>query len=240
MDTIITIAGADKAGSLARILAFLAHKGYLLKGQQVEELPSGSRLLKIRVDRIQVDKERLAAEIKTLNPAYSVVSIAFEGGGNGTASAQAKTPAESAAALIREMAAHFPDIVALVRAYGGAFDLGARRQALFEAGKKLGAYHYKKDWSFGSPLRMPAALRRALVPALQKFGRVEATDTEVAFPDSPFCGTGEQINCCEFVTGFMQGFLDAGPLSSDTQVRKTTCKASADTHCCYTVALKSA
>ena len=100
---------------------------------------------------------------------------------------------------------------------------------------KLGRYHYKKDWSFGSPLKMPAALRRALVPALEKFGAVQATDTEVALPDSPFRGGGEHINCCEFVTGFMQGFLDAGPLSGNTRVQKTACQSSGATHCIYTV-----
>jgi predicted hydrocarbon binding protein len=233
MDTIITISGADKAGSLARILGFLAHKGYAPKGQQIAELPSGSRLLKIRLDLAQVNKDALSAELQTLNPDFRVVSVAFE---DAAASKTAKAPALTAAALIKEMAAQFPDIAGLVRAYGGAFDLTARGPALFEAGKKLGGFHYRKEWSFGSPLRMPLALRRALVPALEKFGKAEATDTQVALPASPFCDAGEQVNCCEFVTGFMQGFLDAGPLSTNATVQKTACRASGDTHCTYTVA----
>ena len=234
MDTVITISGADKAGSLARILSFLAHKGYGVKGQQISELPSGSRLLKFKVSLAQIDKDRLAAEIKGLNPEYQLVNVAFEG--DGAADKRARTPEDSAAALIKEMAGQFPAIVPLVRAYAGAFDVAARSKALFEAGAKLGRFHYKKDWSFGSPLRMPAALRRALVPALEKFGAVEATDTQVALPDSPFRGGGDQVSCCEFVTGFMQGFLDAGPLSGNTRVIKTACKASGATHCVYAVA----
>src|SRR5690242_4721 len=118
MDTVITISGADKAGSLARILSFLAHKGYGVKGQQITELPSGSRLLKFRVSLAQIDKERLSAEIKTLNADYEVVNVAFEGSGG---EKRAKTPEESAAGLIKEMADKLPDIVPLVRAYGGAF-----------------------------------------------------------------------------------------------------------------------
>ena len=232
MDTVITISGADKAGSLARILTFLAHKGYGVKGQQITELPSGSRLLKFRVSLAEIDKARLGAEIKALNPEYEVVNVALEGAG---AESRGKTPEESAAELIKEMAAKYPDVVPLVRAYAGAFDVGARGHALAEAGTKLGRYHYKKDWSFGSPLRMPAALRRALVPALEKFCTVAATDTEIALADSPFCGGGEQIICCEFLTGFMQGFLDAGPLSANTRVQKTACRASGEAHCIYTV-----
>jgi len=123
-----------------------------------------------------------------------------------------------------------------VRAYGGAFDLKARGEALFEAGKKIGAFNYRKEWSFGNPLRMPAALRRALVPALEKFARVEATDSQIVLPESPFCGAGGEINCCDFVAGFMQGFLDAGPLSMHTQVEQAACRARGQSHCAYTVA----
>jgi hypothetical protein len=238
METIITISGADKAGSLAHVVVFLSRKGYVVKGQRVTELPSGARLLKIRLDLAQVDKERLSAEIKALDPHYSVLSVTFDGD-DGASGSTAKTPAQSAAALIKEMARQFPDIVALVRAYGGAFGLQARDLALLEAGKKLGGFNYRKEFSFGSPLRMPAALRRALVPALEKFGKVEATDTQIALPESPFCGAGEQINCCDFITGFMQGFLDAGPLSMYTTVQQATCRGKGHTHCIYTVAYEA-
>ena len=236
METVITISGADKAGSLAGLVVFLTRKGYVVKGQKVAELPSGARLLKIRLGLAQLDKEKLAAEIKALDPAFSVLSIAFDGDG-ASEKTKAQTPAQSATALIKEMASQFPNIVALVRAYGGAFDLKARGEALFEAGKKIGAFNYRKEWSFGNPLKMPAALRRALVPALEKFATVQATDTQILLPDSPFCG-GE-INCCDFVAGFMQGFLDAGPLSMHTQVEQAACRARGQSHCAYTVAYES-
>lgn len=233
METVITISGADKAGSLARLVVFLTHKGYRVKGQRIAELPSGARLLKMRIGLAQVDKEALSAELKELDPDFSVVSIAF---GDEAGVVKAATPAQSAEALIKEMAAQFPDIVPLVRTYGGAFALELRSAALFEAGKKLGGFNYRKEWSFGSPLKMPAALRRALVPALEKFCKVEATDTQVALPESPFCGTATQVNCCEFITGFIQGFLDAGPRSMYTKAQQATCKSKGHTHCTYTVA----
>jgi len=237
METIITISGADKAGSLARVVVFLTRKGYVVKGQKVTEMPSGSRLLKVRLDLAQVDKELLSTEIKALDPEYTVLSVGIEG--EGSSNKPGQSPAESAKALIREMANQFPSILPLVRAYGGAFGMDTRSQALFEAGKKLGAFNYKKEWSFGNPLKMPAALRRALVPALEKFGKVEASDTQIALPESPFCGTGGEINCCDFVTGFMQGFLDAGPLSMYTKVQQATCRAKGHTHCTYTVAYEA-
>jgi predicted hydrocarbon binding protein len=82
---------------------------------------------------------------------------------------------------------------------------------------------------------MPAALHRTLVPALQKFAGVAATDTDVAFDDSPFCHPGGDGNCCEFLTGFIQGFLDAGPSTQNTQVIETACRASGAPRCTYTI-----
>jgi predicted hydrocarbon binding protein len=104
---------------------------------------------------------------------------------------------------------------------------------LVEAGRKIGAYQYEKEWSFGSPLKMPVALRRTLVPALETLGNVDASDTEVSLSDSPFCSSGK-IACCEFLTGFMQGFLDAGPLTQSTRVQKTACIAKGASRCTYT------
>ena len=214
----ITISGAEKSGGLARITAFFMRKGYPLKSHQVVESPSGAKLVKISLDITQLDKIKLAAEIKSLSPDFMVVSV--EGSQSGSAPS------------IKEIAAQFPDIAPLVQAYGESFGADTRDRELAEAGKKIGAFQYEKEWSFGSPLKMPVALRRTLVPALEALGKVDATDTELTLLDSPFCGTGK-IPCCEFLTGFMQGFLDAGPLTENTRVQKTACKAKGDSRCAY-------
>jgi predicted hydrocarbon binding protein len=212
----ITISGAEKSGGLARITAFFVRNGYPLKGQQLVESPSGAKLVKISLDITQLDKVKLAAEIKSLSPDFRIVSV--EGAQSGSAPS------------IKEIAAEFPDIAPLVQAYGESFGADTRDKELVEAGRKIGAFQYEKEWSFGSPLKMPVALRRTLVPALETFGKVDATDTELTLPDSPFCGTSK-IPCCEFLTGFMQGFLDAGPLTENTRVQKTACKAKGDSRC---------
>jgi predicted hydrocarbon binding protein len=214
----ITISGAEKSGGLARITAFFVRNGYPLKSQQIVESPSGAKLVKISLDITYLDKVKLAAEIKSLSPDFKVVSV--EGSQSGSVPS------------IKEIATQFPDIAPLVQAYGESFGADTRDTELAEAGKKIGAFQYEKEWSFGSPLKMPVALRRTLVPALQALGKVDATDTELTLPDSPFCGTGK-IPCCEFLTGFMQGFLDAGPLTQNTGVQKTACRAKGDSRCAF-------
>ena len=213
----ITISGADKSGALARISTLFVRKGYPLKGQQLTESASGTKLVRISLGLTQLDRAKLAAELKDLSPDFRVVSV--EG-------------AQSAPSL-KEIAAQFPDIAPLVQTYGESFDSDTRDRELIEAGKKIGAFQYEKEWSFGSPLKMPVALRRTLVPALETLGKVDASDTDVSLSESPFCATGK-IACCEFLTGFMQGFLDAGPLTQNTRVHKAECRAKGDSRCTYT------
>jgi len=215
----VTIGGADKSGALARISAFLIRKGYPVKGQQVAESGAGPKLVKISIDASHVDRARLAAEIKGLSPEYSVIGL------EGLQSA--------AAPSVKEIAAKFPDIAAMVKAYGESFGADVRENELFEAGRKIGAFQYEKEWSFGSPLKMPTALKRTLVPALEGVTKVEATDTDVAFPDSPLCAGA--IACCGFLGGFMQGFLDAGPLTANTRVQKTSCRTKGGSRCTFKV-----
>ena len=217
----ITISGADKSGSLSRISTFLVRKGYRLGAQQVAEAGPEAQLMKISLEVSQVDKAKLAAEIKGINPDFRLIGV--EG-------------IQSGAPALREIAERFPDIAPLVRAYAESFFTPETRdQELFQAGEKIGAFNYEKEWSLGSPLKMPVALRRTLVPALEKLAKMEATDTSIAFPDSPFWGGDGQVNCCEFLTGFMQGFLDAGPLTSNTRVQKTGCRTKGGPLCTYAV-----
>jgi predicted hydrocarbon binding protein len=215
----ITISGADKSGALARITTFLVRNGYPVKGQQVAEAGAGAKLVKISLDVGHLDKARLAAEIKGLSPEYQVVGV------EGTQS--------SGAPSIKDIAASFPDIAPLVQAYAESCTADIREQELFEAGRKIGAFQYEKEWSFGSPLKMPTALRRTLVPALEALGKVAATDTEVTFADSAFCNA--KVPCCGFLGGFMQGFVDAGPLTANTRVQRGSCKARGGARCTFKV-----
>jgi predicted hydrocarbon binding protein len=215
----ITISGADKSGALARIAGFLVRNGYPLKGQQLADSASGSKVVKIMIDVGHLDRAKLAAEIKSLSPEYSVVGV--EGVQSG--------PVPS----VKQIAEKFPDIAPLVMAYGESLAADVRERELVEAGKKIGAFQYEKEWSFGSPLKMPTALRRTLVPALEGISKVEATDTEVRFPDGPLCAG--KLACCGFLGGFMQGFLDAGPLTAGTTVGRVSCKAQGGSYCGFKI-----
>jgi predicted hydrocarbon binding protein len=227
MAAVITIGGADKSGALARITTYFARKGYGLRGHQFAEAPSGLKLLKMRLDATELNKEELAAELKGLHPEYILLNVSLEDAGASDSTRRA--------GLIKQMANGFPDVADLVRTYGESFAPRERDRELYEAGRKIGAFHYAKEWAFGSPLKMPTAIRRTLVPALEKFANVEATDMELSLSASAFCGPGMADSRCEFVTGFIQGFLDAGPSTKNSRVHKYACSATGDGHCAYRV-----
>jgi predicted hydrocarbon binding protein len=236
MSTVITISGADKTGALARIYGFLARKGYGVKGHHVSEAQPGVRLLSISIDGGRVDREEISAEIKGLSADYSVVSVASDGTDTAATSENKKAATQADSAALKEMAKRFPEIADLVHKYADAFGYDERDRELLSAGKKLGAYHYKKEWSLGAPLKMPVALRRTLVPALEKFCEVEADDENITLKETPFCSGHDRLRCCcDFVAGFMQGFLDASPATKGAHVQKVTCKANGGLQAAYTV-----
>jgi len=214
----ITISGTDKSGASSQILTFLTRKGYELKDYRITRTDTGPAL-KIRLDLAQLDHAQLAADIKSLDPAFTVI----EG------------PVLSGPDLLKAVAGRFPDIAALVQAYAASLPSEMRDQRLFEAGKKTGAFIYTRDWSFGSPLKMPSVLRRALVPALEKMCKLELAETEVTLLDARFCATGALPHCCEFVSGFMQGFLGASRATKEVKVQKVGCVATRAPHCRYAV-----
>src|SRR5262249_42280898 len=131
----ITISGADKSGALARIAAFLVRSGYALKGQQLVDAGT-AKLVKITLDTGHVARAKLAAEAKGRSPEYRLLEVESDQAG--------------AAPSLKEIAAKFPDIGPLVRAYAESLSAETREQELFEAGKKIGAFQYEKEWSLGS------------------------------------------------------------------------------------------
>ena len=214
----ITLGGGNQSGASARLLTFLARKGYDLKGYQITQTAAGPTL-RIRLDLAQLDHARLAADVRSLDPDYTV----------------SQGPILSGPELLKALASQFPDIAALVQAYASLLKAETRDQGLFEAGRKTGAFVYTRDWSLGNPLKMPQALRRALIPALKDMCKLEVLDDQIVLLDARFCATGALIHCCEFVSGFMHGFLGASPATKDARVQKAGCAATGALRCRYAI-----
>src|SRR5262245_31041451 len=136
MATVITISGVEKSGSLARIYALLARKGYGVRGHHASEAPSGQRLLEVVLGHASIDRDLLTTEIQALSAEYRVVSVIAEG--SERAEASQKKAAASATAVVKEIAARYPDLVPMVREYAESLDPAARDRDLADAGRRIG------------------------------------------------------------------------------------------------------
>jgi predicted hydrocarbon binding protein len=128
----------------------------------------------------------------------------------------------------------FPQIAGPVQKFANALEGAGRREAVFRLGQRVGRREYKQHFSLGSPLKLDLALRRILVPALRPFAKATAADTTLSVPDCPFCINLRAAEpCCDFLGGFLQGFLDANPATPGLRVRELRCKACGDAECSF-------
>jgi predicted hydrocarbon binding protein len=157
----------------------------------------------------------------------------------------AAPPAETVRAAVENLEARlqaafveavdaFPKIVAPVQKFANSLEGAGRREAMFRLGQRMGRLEYKKNFSLGSPLRLESALRRMLVPALRPFAKATAADSTLSVPDCPFCiNLHASEPCCNFLGGFLQGFLDANPGTPGLRVKEVLCKACGDAECSF-------
>jgi|GEM_PF-878005 len=137
-------------------------------------------------------------------------------------------------AALAEVVDAYPQIVGPVQRFANSLEGASRREAMFRLGQRVGRREYKKGFSLGSPLKLDLALRRMVVPALRPFARAEAQDTSLRVPDCPFCINLRAAEpCCDFLGGFLQGFLDANPSTQGLRVKELQCKACGHAECSF-------
>ncbi len=131
----------------------------------------------------------------------------------------------------------FPQVVGPVQRFANSLAGATRREAVFRLGQRTGRREYKRSFSLGSPLKLEPALRRMLVPALRPFAKAVATDSTLSVPDCPFCINLQAAEpCCDFLRGFLQGFLDVNPGTPGLRVAEVRCKACGHAECSFTCA----
>ena len=230
MNAIVTILVAESAGVLSALVLNLSPKGYRLESHKMMVPESGRDRMRLVLKCPSPNRAQLENDLLSLGHGISIENIeldstveAVDGG--------VRTEKE----VLRDISRAFPDVAEIVRHYAQTLSGDKRAKSLLELGNKTGRAIYKRDFSLGSPLKMPAAWRRVIVPAVKHFGDTKASDDSFTLLDGPFSSRDSQPNCCEFVTGFVQGLLDAGPYTKETRVREATCTAKGAPGCTFVV-----
>ncbi|MDN3399350.1 hypothetical protein QL919_11505 [Psychrobacter sp. APC 3426] len=138
--------------------------------------------------------------------------------------------------VLAAIGAQYPDIVDVVRQYEDGLPDEMRIRALHELGRKVGGGIYQRDYALGSPLKMSAAISRELVPALKAFTKVKASDHSITLIKCPFCKTSHSHHLgCNFVVGYIEGFLTSNPIVGRVRVEETKCGAGSTNICEFTI-----
>jgi predicted hydrocarbon binding protein len=238
MRFMISLVARKRSGMLAQIATEVFRADCQLLDQSIATLRDPEFWdLTLTLEGSEPAAERVRAGLETLD---GVLKVGNHSGPAAPAAAAAGRPVGAAdiearlqAALV-EIVDAFPQIVDPVQRFAASLEGASRREASFRLGQRMGRREYKRSFSLGSPLKLDLALRRMVVPALRPFARAEAQDTTVRVPNCPFCINLRAAEpCCDFLGGFLQGFLDAHPGTPGLRVREVQCKACGHAECSF-------
>jgi len=164
--------------------------------------------------------------------------------GRSTAPVQAPvaTPAAPAAAadsgkveaMLPQIAKDYPKIFPWLLELERGVSASARAASLHQAGRRTGAWVYKRDFALGAKLRLQDAVKRIAVPALRGLTTVEMQGDYLRLPGHPLARPGEPCGC-GFFCGYLEGLLGASVADGTVFVRETFCRSSGADACTFEI-----
>ena len=228
MNAIVTILVKESAGVLSAVVLNLGPKGYRLDSHKKMTAEPGLERIRLFLRCPNANLHQVEKDLRSLEHDITIEKIELEG-----TPAAVDDGVRAEKEVLGDIARAFPDVAHIVRRYGRTLSAERRSRNLFDLGSKTGRAIYKRDFALGSPLKMPAAWRRVIVPALRNFGETKADDESVTLLNCPFCTSGDAVSCCEFVTGFVRGLLDAGPHTQGRRVHEAACRSKGSQGCTF-------
>lgn len=241
MKFMISLVARKRSGMLAQVATEVFRADCQLLDQSIAMLRDPEFWdLTLTLEGSEAAAERMRAGLEALDGVLKVGNPTAPAAPAGAAGAAAGRPASTVdietrlQAALAEIVDAFPQIVDPVQRFAAAFEGAARREASFRLGQRMGRREYKRSFALGSPLKLELALRRMVVPALRPFAKAEVQEATVRVPNCPFCINLRAAEpCCDFLGGFLQGFLDAHPGTPGLRVREVQCKACGQAECSF-------
>lgn len=258
MITTVVVTADSKAGNLARIALAARRLGYRALKQSMLKSPE-AQFDKIQLE-IESDMPIGAAELSGIRRIVpTVVDIQMMGTANrlknslvtrdeviradarrAASQVRIAAPTEAVKALVSRygklMVGRYPDIADLVIQFDDEVPAIERNAALMSLGKGIGRWQYKKKYSLGAKLSLDKTIQRMLWPALSEFVAINREGARVFVLNCPH-GSGSAGTIepdCNFVTGFISGFLnETGHFRGVDVVQLSKQKGSG--HCCFEI-----
>lgn len=242
---------------LGRVVS--AHDHMLIRQRLVQEAQGACLTLVLRgpPDRQQALEEALGAHPRVLSfesmqavPAEDTVGatamatsiaepVARVAGPAVSSEARPTLPSGADVARVERMlpglAKDYPRIFPWLINLEYAVPAEARDASLYLAGKRVGAWIFKRDFSLGARLQLADAIKRIALPALRVLVTVEQHEHQLHIRGCPLCEPGAPSGG-RFFTGFIEGLLaESADTSDGVFVRETRCHSLGAPECVFEV-----
>lgn len=242
-----------REGLLVELGRLVVASGYTLLRQRLSQDSRGAWLtLVVRgpAERQLPLEEALATHPRVLSFEAALAGARPAAGPAGFASAPAVPQAPAAPApagpgsgpdvqqvegVLPSLARDYPKIFPYLHTLEHLVAAPARAPSLHLAGRRTGAWVYKRDYSFGARLPLADALRRIAVPALRELAQAELQGHHLHIQNSPMCIPGRPSGCA-FFSGYLEGLLGDSTAQQTIFVRGLQCRSEGAGACVLEIA----
>ncbi|HEY9131339.1 MAG TPA: hypothetical protein VIM98_06240 [Dyella sp.] len=132
--------------------------------------------------------------------------------------------------VLPQMAHDYPRIFPWLVTLQNAVPEEAREPSLLLAGRRTGAWVYKRDYALGAKLSLPEAVKRIALPALRTLAMVEQQGDHLHIRNSALCSP-QGHSSCKFFSGYVEGLLGDAMTTGRVFVRNAQCRSHGAVDC---------
>ena len=231
---------------MARVVAALRRFGLSLNKHRIQSTGNGLSRLILIADGSFSPRE-LIEKLGDVKGVRQVVSVAPANGATTVGRVQTvpKASLDTDAELVNSIITSYPRILGIIESYEAKLSADKNRVARMKLlGEKVGAQMLRGDESLINSYTIYEVLQKAVVPALIPISDAEAMGSEVRTSISIF--TRRQVNTmdlvfggaanrCDFMSGLIQGMVNASPNLPNVRVEEHSCRTNGDDCCVFRV-----
>jgi predicted hydrocarbon binding protein len=139
--------------------------------------------------------------------------------------------------VLGQLARTYPKIFDKVRSFERDLPQNVRAVSTHYAGKRLGAWVFKRDYALGARLNLSTSMKQIALPALRELVRsAELVDGHLQVKDSPLSGTPWHSGAsCHFLRGYLDGLLGEPGHLGDLRVTELSCRNTGAQACTFAI-----
>ncbi|MGY0799229.1 hypothetical protein ACW7G0_09280 [Lysobacter sp. A286] len=146
-----------------------------------------------------------------------------------------ETDSQKVEAALPQIAKDYPRIFPWLLSLERSLAPDARHASLHLAGRRTGAWVYKRDFSLGAKLQLHDAVKRIGLPALRALAPVELQGEQLRLSDHPLAKPGVESGGCRFFCGYLEGLLSESVQGERVYVRETFCRSTGADACTFEI-----